>query len=200
MKKPTEGYFTLSIGALMIIAGLVFAFMLLSVVFDTISGDAKIAVGLFTVAGTLVAKLVLDNKDHRRSIESHYRDRKTKMYNDYLNVVWDMFLQRKALSQSKIMEFHKKWHGDLIFWGGPSVAKTYIKWKAKLVSGADNPDEHDAELVFMLWDLVLEMRKDLGLSNKGLDRKTFTPLLLNDASKLLDAAETDPNVKLSDLQ
>jgi len=56
-----------------------------------------------------------------------------------------------------------------------------------------------AESFFKMGDMILEMRKDLGQSNKGLNRHTFVHTLLKNADLLLTAARANPEVTLADL-
>ena len=59
--------------------------------------------------------------------------------------------------------------------------------------------EPNAESMFLMGDFVLAVRKDLGLSNKGIDRKTFASLILKNPDLFLDMALKNPRVTLAEL-
>ena len=92
---------------------------------------------------------------------------------------------------SGLADFLREWQRKLTVWGGARVLRTYIKWRDHLLSKGDEPD---AESVFLMGEFLLAMRKDLGLSNNGIDRRVFAHLILRNPGLFLESSKKNPNI------
>ena len=202
MNQPKTSKLNIMFGFVFLTVVIACVVWVIIVFLETISQDTKVTLGIITLAGIIITNLIVTYYKHKHDIEAHYRDRKTEIYMEYLNTVFDLFLGSKPIRNETLIDFHKKWHQNLILWGSPGVTRSYIVWKTKLEESAQLDDSLDVEVetIFLLWDLVLEIRKDLGLSNWRLDRKIFTPLLLKEAEKIIAVYEKNPKAKLSEVR
>lgn len=57
----------------------------------------------------------------------------------------------------------------------------------------------DAESMFLMHDFFSELRKDLGLSSKGLERGAFIRLVLTNADLFFVMAKENPNVTMDEI-
>ena len=53
--------------------------------------------------------------------------------------------------------------------------------------------------MFLMGDFLLSMRKDLGFSNKGIDRRTFAHLILRNPDLFLDMASENPKITMAEI-
>ena len=163
------------------------------------SVDAKLAVGVVAaVATVLVATLTATLEkyyERKQAVEAHFRERKVEIYDAFLKRLFKLF-QLKGKSDDELVPFLQKWQRKLVVWGGSKVLLTYIKWKNHLLSTYNEPN---AETMLLMGDFLLAMRKDLGLLNKGIDRRTFVHLILRNPDLFLDMASRNPNVTMMEV-
>ena len=82
----------------------------------------------------------------------------------------------------------------MILWGGSDVLASYLKWKVHLRNG--NPD---AQSIFLTEEFFKSIRKDLGLSNRGLEKGIFVHFMLKNSELFLQMAKNNPNITLAEL-
>jgi hypothetical protein len=157
----------------------------------------EIAVGLVTASATILAAtatIVIGRMyDRRREIESHFRARKVEIYDEFQKELSRVFHSKTSETVS-LTDFLRDWQRKMIVWGGSSVLLRYITWMKYLQRMPAN-----AEGFFKMGDLFLEMRKDVGLSNRGISRHTFAHTMLRNSDLLLAMAKENPNVTLAEV-
>ena len=160
-------------------------------------------VGILTLSGAIFTVLKSTRANRALEIESHFREPKREMYNEFLKEIFDVF-QNVGIDPSKskkpdtdpdklfasIIEFNRK----VLLWGGPGVVQAYIKWKCHLENTVPN-----AETLFLMGDFILAKRKDLGLSNKGINRQILAAFILRNPDLFLEMSNKNPNVTLDEL-
>lgn len=155
----------------------------------------ELAVGLLTAASTVLVAtgtVVLGRSyERQRETESHFRARKVEIYDEFLKELFKVF---RSSETTGLTEFLSEWQRKMIVWGGSAVFLRYITWMKHLQS-----TEPNAESFFKMGDLFLEMRKDLGLSNKDMSRQTFAHTILKNSELLLAMAKGNPNVTLAEM-
>ncbi|XOV87361.1 MAG: hypothetical protein ACFHX7_20795 [Pseudomonadota bacterium] len=170
------------------------------------SVDARLAVGVVAGFATVVAATVTVSLgkyfERKQGVESHFRDRKLEIYDEFLKELFRVFFESNPDADdplgeqrsSELVDFLREWQRKMIVWGGSDVLLTFMKWKEHLAKG-----EPDAESVFLMGDFFLAVRRDLGLSNKGFDRTTFAGVILRSGSLLTTMAKENPQVTLAEL-
>ncbi len=135
-----------------------------------------LVVTLTTAALGLAATLFTQSQSRKREIDAAHRDKKIEVYFGFLKNVEAMLLSANSeLGGSELdgTEFAKK-HVELrtmaVLWGSTGVLKALKDFAHNGGSG------HAAMLA--LESLQREMRKDIGLSNFGLEKYFFTKLIL----------------------
>jgi len=135
--------------------------------------------------------------ERKKEVESHFREKKSQMYEEFLGVLVNQFSGKSKTEKNEeidLVPILRDWHKKIVVWGGADVVHKYIKWKLHLGS-----NEPDAESMFMMGDLFLAIRKDLGLSNKNISRKTFAHLMLTNSTLFLTLADQNPDITLAEL-
>lgn len=140
-------------------------------------------VTVLTASIGLAATLYTQSRTRTREIESAHRERKLEIYLDFLKFIETALLSAKPelggvpidtneLAR-KMVEFRTK----AVLWGSPGVLREVSKL-TKL-----NP-ALKMEVFDLLEAIQREMRRDIGLSNKGLEKDFFAKLPLSDPETL----------------
>ena len=141
------------------------AWWVLQVVWSAFSGlNKEIAASL--VAGTLVAAGAIWGKymERRHSVEAQFRDAKVALFNEFMKAL-DQAVDGSK-SPDEFTSMLKEWKRKLLFWGGPKVMARYLSLGERL--GHVNTVQEMALSTQAMGDLILAMRKDIGLSNRGI--------------------------------
>lgn len=160
--------------------------------------NSDLAVGMLTASSTIIVAtvtLVLGRYLERvKEAESHLRSQKIEMYDEFLKQFFALFHQEGEAESEDLVPFLQEWQRKLVVWGGPNVLKAFIKWKEYM-----SYREPDAQTVFLMDEFFRTMRKDIGLSNKNLDKGFFSHLILRHASLFLSEAKKNPKITLNEV-
>jgi hypothetical protein len=160
--------------------------------------NSDLAVGLLTASSTVIVAtltLVIGRYFERgKEAESHLRAQKIQMYDDFLKKFFELFHSESEEPSESLVPFLQDWQRKLVVWGGPGVLKSFIKWKEGMATSEPN-----AQTVFLMGEFFMSMRKDIGLSNNGLEKGIFSHLILRHASLFLAQAKKNPNITLAEL-
>ena len=143
--------------------------------------DQKLIAAILVPSGALMAAIIAAALTHyytkKREIAETHRLRKSEIYTDFVQKVLAQPLQiaKQKQSQQEITEHLEdvifNFVGALIVWGSPSVIHAYRQFQK---SAYDNPEM----LLSLMDNLLQEIRKDLGHSNKGLKQYDLYNLFL----------------------
>jgi len=138
--------------------------------------NANLAVGLLTACTTvLVAALTVSFGryfERKKEIEAHFRDKKIAIYDEFLKEFFQLYYGDKNAS-SNMVDFLREWQRQAMLWGGAGVLTSFLKWRVHLAKGTP-----DAKSLFLMEEFFRALRKDLGLSNRGLVRGAFIRMIL----------------------
>lgn len=170
-----------------------------------LSVSDEIQVALVTAAATVLAAtcaVVLGRSfDRKREIDAHFREKKLAIYDEFLQFLFGLMHERgqndvsgaEEVSQAHV-DFLREWQRKLILWGGSSVIVVYIGWMRRFRSGA-----MDLSSVTTMDEMFRAIRKDLGLSNRGLEKGAFLHMILKDSDIFFAAHRADPSLSLEAL-
>jgi len=162
-----------------------------------ISLDKQLAVGLLTAFTTVIVATITvmlgRYLERKKEIESHFRARKIEIYDEFLAEFFKLFNSEEN-NDMDLVPFLREWQRKMIIWGGSPVLSAYIKWNQHLKKGTP-----DAQTIFLMDDFFRAMRKDVGLSNSGLEKGVFTHFILRNSELFLAMAKSDPSITLDDL-
>ena len=179
-----------------LIAGLVWSVIFLWNWFSSLNSD--LAVGMLTASSTIIVAtltLVLGRFFERvKEAEAHLRAQKIELYDDFLKEFFKLFHGEGDNKADDLVSFLQEWQRKLVVWGGPNVLSSFVKWKLYLAS-----TKPDAKSIFLMDEFFRAMRKDIGLSNRGLENGFFSHLMLRHSVVFLSAAKTNPKITLAEL-
>ncbi|MFC1581226.1 hypothetical protein ACFL4N_10015 [Thermodesulfobacteriota bacterium] len=162
--------------------------------------DSNLAIGVLTAATTvIVAALTVSLGryfERKKEIEAHFRERKVEIYDEFLHAFFKIFAGDDTAKpdENDLVSFLREWQRKMILWGGSNVLSAYMKWNTNLRKGEPN-----AQSVFLMEAFFKAIRKDLGLSNRGLGKGIFSHLMLKNAELFLQEAKENPNITLAEL-
>ena len=141
-----------------------------------LSLDKQLSVALLTAFTTvIVATLTVmlgRYLERKKEIESHFRASKIQMYDEFLAAYFKLFGGEND-TDIDLVSFLREWQRKMIVWGGAPVLVAYIAWAQHLKKG-----EPDAQTFFLMDEFFRAMRKDIGLSNSGLEKGVFSHFIL----------------------
>ena len=162
--------------------------------------NTNLAVGLLTAFTTvLVAALTVSLGryfERKKEIESHFREKKVEIYDEFLKEFFKLFSEEvsETPKENDLVTFLREWQRKMILWGGSDVLASYLKWKVHLGKG-----DPDAQSIFLTEEFFKSIRKDLGLSNRGLEKGIFVHFILRNSELFLQIAKNNPNITLAEL-
>lgn len=125
-------------------------------------------------------------KERTRTIREAHRDKKIEVYTIFFNIVFEILKKQKDddnLDLENDPDFKAKWfemNRGLIFYGSHEVISAVSKMKT-----AGSHSNEGPESIQNIGDIFLAMRKDIGLSNKGLNNINIHQVYVNDDIKKL---------------
>jgi len=142
-----------------------------------------LVVTLTTASLGLGATLYSQARTRRQEIESAFRERKIEIYLDFLNTLKEVFLaEKKELNRPKVKQSELvvkliEVRTKAVLWGSTGVLQALSEFSKV---GENNP----RAMLSVMDRLQREMRKDLGLSNSGLEEEFFIKLILRNPEEL----------------
>ena len=193
MSKKTQ---SILVGVLILIAIGVILYIVgsrLWIVFHFVVSGAKtleaatyvpLTLTLFTALLGLFVTLWTQSRARRRSIEEAHRGKKVDLYLSLLSFLKNMQLATKPeFSELKVDENElvlkmAEFRTEMTLWASPSVLKAFHSVTAM------QPDQATPKAILSKIDpLYKAMRKDIGLSNLGLDQFFFAKSMLSDPTE-----------------
>lgn len=141
---------------------------------------------LLAITNVVVQRVV----EKRREIEARQRDKKVELYQQFTKFWFDMVLSTKnrKTGAEGTMEFESllpemnELTQQMILWASDGVLKSYSEFRRYVTT----PDAHTDPMrtMLLLERLLLEFRKDLGYSNRGLKERDVLALFVNDVDRM----------------
>ena len=84
----------------------------------------------------------------------------------------------------------------MILWSGPGVVKAYAEWHSVLMSQGQTPQ---AKSMVKMIDFFLSLRKDLGHSNRGIQREHLIRFMLKESDLFMNMYKKNQDVTISEI-
>jgi flagellar motor component MotA len=145
---------------------------------------AAIIAGLVTVIGYFISR----NFERKKIIEQQIREKKLPVYEEFINFLFEVLKgsqSDKPMSALEMQNFMFDFNKRGIVWLSDSSLKAFIKWKDASIIHYEN-NEENMQYLFILEELLLEFRKDIGHTNKNLKKGDLLKLFINDMNKYIE--------------
>jgi TM2 domain-containing membrane protein YozV len=143
--------------------------------------DKEIAAALLTTSTTIivaVATVVIGKQlEKKREIEHQHRIQKTEIYEKFM-LEWFKILSAKGnYPQDKLIRFIEEFSRKIILWGGRKVINKYSMFRK---FGLKTAGKQDTVILLYFEQVLFEIRKDLGHSNKNIAKGELISLFISD--------------------
>lgn len=151
--------------------------------------DSKITIpvigGIITIIVGLIANLYTQKQIKLREIDEAHRSKKVEIYSNFLEIVRRRIsgnnknIPIKPLKEGELILQMTKFRTEIILWSSPSVINAFRNFESIA------EENTGIKMLLPAVDrLYREMRKDIGLSNKGLPQNQLVKIYLKDPSEL----------------
>jgi len=140
-------------------------------------------IGAFALILTSVVSVILQkNREQQINIQIEHRNKFGPIYEDFIkNVLIRLLLAdnlgKKPLSHDELVVLMAEFTKNIMVWGSNDVLKAYNKFRKTAQLGTD---VKTYDTVLAIEELILAMRKDVGHSNKELNKGDILRLFVND--------------------
>ncbi|WP_075653900.1 hypothetical protein [Pseudochrobactrum sp. B5] len=182
-KKIGQTIFGLLILAVLMIAG----WYIINWLFRSFLGlDKALASSIIAGFVALISLIFAYWKEREKSRQEAHREKKTEIYSIFFDIVFRILKETKnknpttpyAESQELQDSLYELMKGVLAY-GSPEVVLSIGRWRL-------NSNASSNTILLHVGDILLAMRKDIGLSNKGLTNINIHQVyVLDDMEKLL---------------
>ena len=186
-----------------IILGLTFAAFWTAAKFLEVlaSLDKLILAALIAVGGavvTAITALIVKKLERKHEVDAQFRQDKVELF-DSLLVEFDEISESSDPDPQRTVDFLKHFQRKVVFWAGPKVMKSYFALRRGLSGDIKTIGDLGGSLQ-LVGALILAMRKDIGLSNFGLDPRTFAAhWKLRHSDLFLAKLKEDPSMTTTEL-
>jgi len=152
-----------------------------------VAQSSEVVGAIIACAGTVIAGIgavvISQQRTKAREIAESHRPKKTEIYSEFIKMVVGIMRTQKSKKNAtadpseELEEFFFSFTTDVMLWGSPGVLRSYGEFRR--VGQQKNPN-----VILMVDDILQAMRKDLGLSNRGLNRGDLIKMLLTDPEKV----------------
>ena len=175
---------------LFIMAALIFAtYLLIAKVWDIFSAvdpklGAGLATGLATIIVSLISVLASKHLDRKAEILAHLREKKIPTYEKIIKFIFSLTFAEKIgkrpPSEKEMIKFMAEITQELVIWGSDGMLNAFSKFKMMDLENTDNNSENPYAVLFIVENLLLAIRKDLGHKNKNVSQGKILRLFIND--------------------
>ena len=154
------------LGLLLLVGLALGAWWVLKAAWSGLSGllDERVLAALITGALVAAGAIWVKHIEHRHFVEAQFRDSKVELFNEFIDALDK--LATEGIPTEELVQKMKEWKRKTLFWGGPKVLRGFLSLSE--LEGGDKTVGELARSVQVMGELILAMRKDVGLSNRGL--------------------------------
>ena len=140
---------------------------------------------IITICGTIIISvitvLLAKHLEKKEDVRKDHRDKKIIIYEEFIEFAFKLFFAVKIgidpPTEKETLIYFNKFMRSLISWGGDAVLKAFAEFRQIRVQ--ENSVNFDPKVLFVFENIIYEMRKDLGHSNKGLGKGDILRIMIN---------------------
>lgn len=133
------------------------------------STDKVIVVAMITgtvsIVGVVISSIIAKIVDYKFNVKKLLYDKREVPYEQFIEMVYSIMEdtkkpENKRMSDEEINKKVSEFSRGLTLWGSNGVVKKWIKYRKNVTQNVDK------ENLFLLEEIIYEMRKDIGLRRK----------------------------------
>lgn len=140
--------------------------------------------GTVSIIGVIISSIISKIIEYRQNIKRYLYSKKEEPYAEFIEMVYKIQEKTKAgdeYPEEEMLEDVFSFSKKLTLWGSNKVIRKWLVFRSKSVEGKINP----TKTLFLLEDIVFEIRKDMGQSKRGLKQDDILRFFVNDVSEHL---------------
>lgn len=152
--------------------------------------DAVVIVALITggvsILGVVISSIIAKILDYRQKTKRYLYEKREEPYSDFIKMVYKIMHNAKLgeeYSEVKMFEDTVQFSQKLTLWGSSKVIKKWLRFRLSIQEKDFDPENN----LFVMEDIIFEIRKDMGLKRKGLKKGDLLSFFINDIKKLTDS-------------
>jgi hypothetical protein len=186
--KTNLRWWQILIGCLVIagiVAGLWFLIQKIWNIFSGLQKEIAVAIvaGTVTILVSVFSIVLGKYYERKRTIELELREKKIPVYEKFVSFFVDLMLDEKLgnrqMSEKEIMIFFGEFTQKIMVWGSDEVLRKWSNYRLYSVEHI-NDKEYSSEAMFLIEELLLAIRKDMGHKNTNVQRGEILGLFIND--------------------
>ena len=137
-----------------------------------------------SIIGVIISSIISKIIEYRQNIKRYLYSKKEEPYVEFIEMVYKIQEKTKAgdeYPEEEMLEDVFSFSKKLTLWGSNKVIRKWLVFRSKSVEGKINP----TKTLFLLEDIVFEIRKDMGQSKRGLKQGDILRFFVNDVSEHL---------------
>ncbi len=171
----------LIIGLFLLAVLVIASWMVASWMFRSLLGlDRSLSSAIIAALVAVFSVIFAYWKEREKARQEAHREKKVEVYSIFFDVVFRLLRETKRpggadsyVESEELQESFFQLMRGVLAYGSPSVILAIGRWK---VNSANNSSQH----ILLIGDILLAMRKDLGLSNRGLSNVNIHQVYVND--------------------
>lgn len=139
--------------------------------------------GSVSILGVVISSIVSKIVEYRQNTKRYLYEKKEEPYSEFIEMVYKIQEKGKAKENindeemlDDIFSFSKK----LTLWGSNKVIRKWLAFRKISQEQNDN-----TENLFMLEEIIFEIRKDMGQKKSGLEKGDILAFFVNDIEDYL---------------
>ena len=113
--------------------------------------------------------LVSKHLERRATISAHLREKKIPTYEKIISFIFRITfadkLGKDRLTEKEVMQFMAEITQELVIWGSDDMLEAFYNFRKKSIENSNENKEDSYKILFIVEDLLLAIRKDLGHAN-----------------------------------
>ncbi len=164
--------------------------------------DKEVAAAIIVASATILVSVITvvigKQLEKKREIENQHRIQKIEIYEKFMKKMFEILrlhgsekaipVAGKSQKEDDLIKFFEEFSRKLILWGSRGVIKQFIEFrKFGMKSG-----EPDPRILLQFEKVLMQIRKELGHSNRGLSQYNLLFLFIKDQQNLIRLIESSP--------
>lgn len=150
--------------------------------------DAVIIVALITgslsVLGVVISSIVAKVIEYQQRTKRYLFEKREAPYSEFINLVYkvmDKTKKNEEYSENEMISDMLSFSRQLSLWGSSRVIKKWLKFRMS----SQNSDFNPINNLFVMEDILFDIRKDMGQKRNGLKRGDMLSFFINDIQDVL---------------
>ena len=146
--------------------------------------DSATVVALITGMVTIVTYVTGGIVSAVMKRDEYIRKHREKPYTSLISMYYDFQIrnmEKKPFTQEELLKVMNDFTKELALWGSTKTIQIWGKWRASLAQNRLNP----TDVLFGMENVIMQMRKDMGVGKRGLRKGDLLRLTINDIDEHL---------------